>query len=233
MIEVLFAILAGILTVGAPCILPVLPILLAGTVGETNKSRPAFIVLGFVITFSLTALLLSALTLSFGFDPTTLRYIAIGFLMLFALFLLWSKPFDYVVGYFSRYLLSAQRVGQAAGGGSWGGFVLGVMLGLVWTPCAGPVLGSILTLIATAGSSLKAGILLTAYATGAGIPMLVIGYGGQYITTRVRVVAQYARVIQQLFGLLLLALAVLMYFEYDLVIQARLLEYYPGGFLRY
>ena len=120
-----------------------------------------------------------------------------------------------------------EYIGQS-GPGNFGGFVLGVMIGIIWTPCAGPVLGSILTLIATSTDVARAGILLIAYAIGAGLPMLIIAYGSQYVTTKVRILARYSRMLQQVFGVLILALAVAIYFQYDLVIQAKLLDLFPG-----
>ena len=67
----------------------------------------------------------------------------------------------------------------------------GSALGVLWTPCAGPVLGSILTLIATSENLGRAALLLVTYAAGAGIPILLIVYGGQYATTQVRKLAPY------------------------------------------
>ena len=74
--------------------------------------------------------------------------------------------------------------------GNLGGFLLGTTLGLVWTPCAGPVLGSILTVVATSKDTAWASTLLVVYAIGAAIPMLAIAYGGQAVTTRVRSIAR-------------------------------------------
>ena len=135
--------------------------------------------------------------------------------------------------YLSKYITKAQGLSQKAGTGNFGGFVLGLVLGLIWTPCAGPILGSILTLIATQGGTATAGILLIAYAIGAGIPMLLIAYGGQYITAKIRFLSEYANRIQQIFGLLILLLAVAMYFQYDLVLQAKIIEKYPGIFPKF
>jgi cytochrome c biogenesis protein CcdA len=66
--------------------------------------------------------------------------------------------------------------------GKLGALALGTALGLVWTPCAGPVLASILTLIATANSLVSGAALLTVYAVGAAIPLLAIGWSGQAVT---------------------------------------------------
>jgi cytochrome c-type biogenesis protein len=73
MLDLVLALLAGVVTVAAPCTLPMLPILLGASVGQTGRVRPAMIALGFVLSFSATALLLSAVTLIFDFDPNVLR----------------------------------------------------------------------------------------------------------------------------------------------------------------
>jgi len=223
MLQVLLALAAGVLTVGAPCILPVLPIVLAGTVGEKSRTRPRVIALGFIMTFTLAGLLVSHVTQSLMLSPNVLRNGAVVLLGLFGLFLLWSKPFDIISSSMAGMLGRAQAIGAKTGSGKGGGLLLGVLLGLVWTPCAGPVLGSILTLVAGTRDLARAGILLLAYAIGAGLPMLIIGYGGQYVTTRVLGIARYARATQKVFGLLLIILAVLMYFQYDILVQTKLL----------
>jgi cytochrome c biogenesis protein CcdA len=73
MLNLVLALLAGVLTVAAPCTLPMLPILLGASVGQTGKVRPAMIALGFVMSFSMVALLLGAITRVFDFDPNHLR----------------------------------------------------------------------------------------------------------------------------------------------------------------
>lgn len=233
MLQLLFALLAGILTIGAPCILPLLPILLGASIGEQSKTRPFFIALGFVTMFSIAGLTLSAIVTSLMIAPDTLRNIAVFALALFGLLMIWPKPFELLTLHLSGAINQVSQLGQKAGRGNFGGFVLGLVLGLIWTPCAGPVLGSILTLIATQGSSGTAVILLIAYAIGAGIPMLIIAYGGQYISTKIRFFVVYSVRIQQIFGLLILALSVAMFFQYDLILQAKIIEKYPGIFPKF
>ncbi len=231
MLQLIFAILAGILTIGAPCILPLLPILLGGSVGQTSKTRPVFIALGFIISFSVVALLLSFVVIRLDIAPDLLRKIAVAALAIFGIFLIWPTPFERLTLYLSGFINRANAASTHAGTGNFGGLVLGLVLGLIWTPCAGPVLGSILTLIATQTDLAQAAILVVAYAIGAGIPMMLVAYGGQAITTRVRSLARYATLIQQIFGVLILGLAIAMYFQYDLLLQAKLLDFYNfGGF---
>jgi cytochrome c biogenesis protein CcdA len=140
--------------------------------------------------------------------------------------MVWPAPFEW---------LSIRLSGLAYGGGAAarqsniGSFVLGTTLGLVWTPCAGPVLGSILTVVATSKDTAWASTLLVAYAIGAAIPMLAIAYGGQAVTTRVRSIAQISPRLQQGFGVVVIAFAIASYFQYDTLIVAWLTGFYPNG----
>jgi len=228
MLNLVLALLAGIVTVVAPCTLPMLPILLGASVGQTGKARPAMIALGFVISFSAAALLLSALIDIFDLDPNVLRTGAAILLLGFGLLMIWPEPFE---------RLSIRLGGFATGSagnitsrqGNIGGFVLGTTLGLVWTPCAGPVLGSILTVVATSKDTAWASALLVVYAIGAAIPMLAIAYGGQAATTRVRSIARISPKLQQGFGVVVIAFAIASYFQYDALIVAWLTAFYPSG----
>ncbi|PJG50883.1 cytochrome C biogenesis protein [Bradyrhizobium forestalis] len=227
MLELLFAVLAGLLTIAAPCTLPMLPILLGASIGRAGHLRPAMIALGFVISFSTVALLLGAITQAFDFDPNVLREAASILLLGFGLLMLWPAPFEWLSIRLNGWLdLSS---GGAQREGALGGLILGTTLGLVWTPCAGPVLGSILTLVATSKNLTWAGTLLVAYAIGAAIPMLAIAYGGQVATTRVRSLACISPRLQQGFGVVVIAFAVAAYFQYDTLIVAWLTGFYPTG----
>src|SRR5438876_4941087 len=188
MLNLVLALLAGVVTIAAPCTLPMLPILLGASVGQTSKARPVTIAAGFVLSFSLVALTLSAITRVFDFDPNVLRSAAAILLIGFGLLMLWPAPFEWL----SSRLGGFTGSGDISRQGLLGGFVLGTTLGLVWTPCAGPVLGSILTVIATSKDTAWAGTLLVVYAIGAAIPMLLIAYGGQAVTARVRSLTRIA-----------------------------------------
>jgi cytochrome c-type biogenesis protein len=228
MLNLVLALLAGVVTIAAPCTLPVLPILLGASVRQTSGARPALIALGFVVSFSAVALLLGFITRIVDFDPNVLRTGATILLSAFGLLMIWPAPFEW---------LSIRFVGSAGGAGAQsvphpgnlGGFVLGTTLGLVWTPCAGPVLGSILTIVATSKDTAWASLLLVVYAIGAALPMLAIAYGGQAVTTRVRSIARISPRLQQGFGVIVIAFAVASYFQYDTLIVAWLTGFYPNG----
>jgi len=223
--SLILALLAGVVTVAAPCTLPMLPVLLGASVGQTGKARPAMIALGFAMSFSMVALLLSAITRAFDFDPNVLRSGAAALLAGFGMLMIWPAPFEWLTVRIGNFGAGATPPRQ----GAIGGFVLGTTLGLIWTPCAGPVLGSILTVIATSKDTAWASLLLVVYALGAALPMLAIAHGGQVVTTRIRGVARIASRLQQGFGVLVIAFALLSYLQYDTLIVAWLTSFYPNG----
>jgi cytochrome c-type biogenesis protein len=225
MLNLFLALLAGVVTIATPCTLPVLPILLGSSVGQTSRIRPALIAFGFVTSFSAIALLLGGLTQIFDFDPNVLRTAAAILLLGFGLLMIFPTPFEWLTGQFGG-LASHTTTADLS---NLGGFVLGTTLGLVWTPCAGPVLGSILTVIATSKDIAWASAQLVAYTIGAAIPMLVIAYGGQAVTTRVRSLARITPRLQQAFGVVVIGFAIASYFQYDTLIVAWLTGFYPTG----
>lgn len=224
MSDLLLALMAGILTVAAPCILPMLPILLGTSIGQTSRARPAFIALGFTLVFSASALIFGLFSDALGLSAQGLRDAATGLLFLFGALMVWKRPFDWLMGRLNGAVNFAHSIGNRARPGNLGGLLLGMTLGAVWTPCAGPVLGAILTLIATERDLGRAATLLLTYSAGAGIPMLLIAYGGQYMSTKVRTLIPYALRLQQMFGVLILMVAAAMYFQYDTLITLWLTD---------
>src|SRR5690348_323996 len=186
MIQILFAFAAGVLTIASPCVLPMAPVLLGASIGQPARLRPLFIALGFAAAFSTAALVLGAFSSALPVSPDLLRDLAALGLAVFGTLMLWTRPMHALAERLGGVMTRVDGLSRRAGAGNTGGFVLGLALGVLWTPCAGPVLGSILTLIATAMNLAWAAVLLGCYALGAAIPMLAIGYGGRYVTTRVR-----------------------------------------------
>ncbi len=226
--DLLLALLAGVVTIAAPCTFPVLPILLGASIGQRGRIRPALIALGFVISFAFVALALNAIATAFQFDPEVLRNAGLVLLATFGALMIFPAAFERLaprlagIGAFASRPIFAARP-------NLGGFVLGTTLGLVWTPCAGPVLGAILTAVATSPERAHSASLLLAYTIGAALPMLAIAYGGQVISTKLRRIAPYAARLQQGFGVIVLAFAASAFLQYDAVALAWLGQFFPEG----
>lgn len=231
MFQFLLALLAGLVTVGGPCILPLLPIILGTSTVSRHPLRPLAIVFGFTVAFTGFALIFSAFTSFLGLSPNVWRYIGATLIALFGIMMVFPKIQAHIFSPLER-LSSRIRPGAAVSKDDlFSGFLLGLSLGAIWTPCAGPVLGSILTLIAAKQNLAQAGALLFAFSLGAGIPMLLIAYGGQYALKNVRILTRYTRLIQQIFGVIVLLVAIGLFTKFDVTIQTILLEKYPWLFL--
>lgn len=217
------AFFAGLLTIASPCVLPMLPILLGSGVNQDNRRRPLLIVAGFILSFAGFAMLLGAVSAAVEIAHEVLRNTAIALLALSGLFRVWPAPYEWLVARLPS------RGGQTTvlAGGNGGAFLLGMSLGAVWTPCAGPVLASILVLVVKAQDPAWSALLLTLYAVGAAIPMLGIIYGGQYATRHARSVARHAQRLQQVFGVLVVATAAAIYLQYDTLAYAWAAQHLP------
>jgi cytochrome c-type biogenesis protein len=222
-LESLLALLAGLATVASPCVLPVLPILLGVSVerhAAAGLRRPLLIVAGFVLSFSAFALALGAVSAAAQLAQETLRNLAIGLLALTGLLRIWPQPWDWLVARGAPLLdrLLAPLRGSAAAArmpAQGGAFVLGLSLGAVWTPCAGPVLASIIALVVQARDPARSVLLVGLYALGAALPMLLVIHGGRLAAQRVRVLARHAPALQRVFGVLVLASAAAIWLQVD------------------
>jgi cytochrome c-type biogenesis protein len=221
------ALLAGILTIAAPCTLPVLPILLGASIGQRAGARPALIAAGFVASFAFVALALNAVANALHFDPDRLRTAGLLLLIVFGALMIWPAAFKGLTARLASAGVALQPV--TASQTNVGGFVLGATLGLIWTPCAGPVLGAILTAIATSPEHKHGALLLLTYTVGAAVPMLAIAYGGQAISTHLRRVAPYTARLQQAFGVIVIAFALSAFLQYDAIALAWLGQFFPEG----
>jgi cytochrome c biogenesis protein CcdA/thiol-disulfide isomerase/thioredoxin len=178
----LIGFLGGVVTAISPCVLPVLPILLAGGASGRNPVR---VIGGLVASFSFFTLFATWILDKLGLPQDLLRNLAIVFLFLLAATLLVPR----VALIVERPLYRFSRV--RARGGS---FVFGAMLGLVFVPCAGPVLATVTVVAANDDVGVRAILLTLAYAAGAAVPMLAIAYGGRGAAQRLRAHAHTVRV---------------------------------------
>jgi cytochrome c biogenesis protein CcdA/thiol-disulfide isomerase/thioredoxin len=192
---------AGFITAISPCVLPVLPIVFAG--GATGGRRKPFaIVAGLIFSFSAFTLFGVWLLKKLGLPQDFLRDVAIALLLLVAATLLFPRIEQIV----QKPLL---RLTRRPGGDLGGGFLLGVSLGLVFVPCAGPVLAAITVVGASQDVGARSIVLTLAYSIGAAVPMLFIAIGGR---AGMKALRPRAHEIRQVLGIVvgLTALAIAM-----------------------
>ena len=194
--------LAGIATALSPCVLPVLPVLLAG--GASGR-KPLRIIAGLIISFSFFTLFATWILDKLGLPDDLLRNLAIVFLFAMAAVLLVPQ----LALVLERALASFTRLRPANAGG---GYVLGITLGLVFVPCAGPFLGAISAAAANQNFGVSTIAATLAYAAGASVPMLAIAYGGRGAAARIRARAPQVRMVS---GVLVAAVALALVFHLD------------------
>ncbi len=206
---------AGIITALSPCVLPVLPIVLAG--GATGgRRRPYAIIAGLVASFTVFTLTATALLSALGLPQDALRNAAIVLLFLLAASLLVPRIGLLIEAPFAR--LSRWHFGGDLGGG----FLLGASLGLVFVPCAGPVLATVTVLAAQHRIGFYAVFLTLFYALGAGLVLLLVALGGQRVTKRLRAGRRWFR---PALGAVMAGAALAIVFNLDQTLQTRLGSY--------
>ena len=210
-----FAGLAGVATVASPCVLPVLPLLLGVSADRSDRTRPVFIIIGFVLSFVAVALLFGASTRVLGLTPESVRVAAACGMLLAGVLMIWPSLGERVMAPLGRISDLAQGWGGQATHTPLGGLLLGASLGVLWTPCAGPVLASVLALVASQAATQQTAPLLLSYAAGAGLPMLAIAYGGQAMTGKVRGFSRHAARFRQGCGVLVVLSAIAMANQLD------------------
>lgn len=187
---------AGLASVLSPCVLPVVPIIMAGAERE-DRLRPLIVVIGLALSF----MAMGAVSSLFGamlIGKT--RYIEIGGSVIIVIMGL-MVMFDLSI--FKRfYQLSNIRV---KGEGRVGGLILGMSLGLIWVPCVGPFLSSTLTMVATSGQLITGVVLLGFYSLGLAIPMLIVGYSSQLIQNKISGLLRHDTVLRYITGAVLVA----------------------------
>jgi cytochrome c biogenesis protein CcdA/thiol-disulfide isomerase/thioredoxin len=220
---ILFGFIAGAATAVSPCVLPVLPIALsAGATG--GRGRPLGIVAGLTVSFTFAVVALVYVISALNLPNEFLRDLAIGVLIVFGVVLLVPPLADRLEARMSGF---AGRAGgpRTGGDGFWSGTLVGASLGILYTPCAGPILGGVI--VVTASQTFSAGRLAVAlaYGVGSAVVLYLLMLGGRRV---VRPLARRGHLLQIATGGVMVLVALAMLGEYDLRFQREVTSGLPS-----
>jgi cytochrome c biogenesis protein CcdA/thiol-disulfide isomerase/thioredoxin len=222
------AFISGLFTILAPCIWPLLPIVLADVTQSKSKRRPLGITAGVAISFAFLTLAISALESAFGLNPNVLRKLAVVVLLVIGVSMVVPALSRRMEASISSLSGRFGGIGRNQRSDFSGGFITGLALGVVWTPCSGPILASVATLAATNKVSFQVVIVTLFYVAGVSIPLFGFAVGGQKLLAKSRRLSKHTGRIQIASGVIMILTAVAIYTNYDKTIEAKLLNAVPS-----
>jgi cytochrome c biogenesis protein CcdA len=223
---------AGTVTFLSPCVLPVLPILV-GSAGREHRYGPVALAAGLVASFVAVGMLVTTVGAAIGLDGALVRAAAAILLLLMGLILLSSRMQG-------RFSLAMAPVANAAErllhqpflAGLKGQFVVGSLLGAIWSPCTGPTLGAAIGLAAQSEGQMQAAATMTSFGLGASMPMLALAYGAQSLLARHRSrLLGAGSAAKTGMGLVLALVGLAVLAGVDKKIEALLLQAMPSGWI--
>jgi cytochrome c biogenesis protein CcdA/thiol-disulfide isomerase/thioredoxin len=216
---ILIGFLGGLITGISPCILPVLPVIFfSGTQSDGAKARPYRVIAGLVLSFSVVTLIGSALLSLLRLPQDAIRWVALAALVAIGIGLIFPKFEALLEKPFSR--LPQKQFGSGSSG-----FGLGLALGVLYVPCAGPVLAAIVIAGATGTIGLPTVALTVSFAVGAALPLLFFALAGRRVAERVAAFRERQREIRVAAGVVTILLAVVLVFNLPAALQRTIPDY--------
>jgi cytochrome c biogenesis protein CcdA/thiol-disulfide isomerase/thioredoxin len=220
---ILFGFIAGAATALSPCVLPVLPIALsAGATG--GRRRPLGIVAGLALSFTFATVALVYVISALGLPNDFLRKLAIAVLLGFGVVLMIPPLAARLEAWMSRFA-SRAGVAQGKGDGFWSGTAVGLSLGLVYAPCAGPILAGVITVSASQSFSTGRLAVALSYGIGSAVVLYFLMLGGRRV---VRPLAQRGAGLQIAMGAVMVVVALAMLGNYDVRFQNHIASSLPS-----
>ena len=219
---------AGLLTLINPCVLPILPIVLA-TALQAGRLGPLAVASGMSLSFVTLGLLVSAVGPSFGITEDTVVSVSALVMVAFGAILLvprFSESFAVATaGVSARADAGIEAQDQSSIAGQ---FLAGILLGAVWSPCIGPTLGGAISLASQGESLLHAGLVMVCFALGVSTIILGLGYGAQsVIRKRQAWMRKLAGAARPVMGAVFVAVGLALYFKLHHRIEFWAIENLP------
>jgi cytochrome c-type biogenesis protein len=212
----------------SPCVLPLVPVLVAAAMNAHRWGALA-LGLGLTLSFTVVGIFLATLGASLGFDPDTFRLVGAVILALFGLVLLVPKLQDLFARATGILSNSGSRLlARVTYGGLAGQFAVGGLLGIVWSPCVGPTLGAASTLASQGKDLGQIALLMLIFGIGAALPLVLLGSLSRASMMKVRGrLLNAGKYGKQALGLIMLALGVLIATGADKSLEAWILDRTP------
>jgi cytochrome c biogenesis protein CcdA len=227
MIALFVAFGAGLLTTLNPCVLPILPIVVA-TAFSGGRFGPLALVLGMVSGFVGLGLAVAASGSLFGIPPELIRNAAALLFVAAGLIILVKPLQDRLATTLQPLADRASGLSGHAGTGAGGQYLIGLLLGLVWTPCTGPSLGAAVSLAAQAGSLGEAALRMAVFGLGAGALPLLFAYGSRAaLAGRRGTLMTVAEGAKPVAGVVFVALGLIVLLGFDKPLEAALTRLMP------
>lgn len=224
-----FGFLAGLLSTLSPCVLPLLPVLLGGAM-QQHRLAPLALAAGLATSFTAVGLFVATLGFAAGIDSQTIRVVAASAMAVFGAVLLVPRLQLALITVAGPLTGGANTLlGRVSGDGLGGQFLLGSLLGAVWSPCAGPTLGAAIGLAAQTGTAAEAGAVMLVFSLGAVAPMLGLAYGSRHaLVARRDRLARMAKWGKPLMGAILLAVGLAIVAGLDKALETQLTAAMPA-----
>lgn len=168
------SLLAGVLSTLSPCVLPLVPILM-GSAAATHRGGSFALMGGLMLSFTLIGVGLGSLGGSIGLEQDSLRTVGGLLLLLFGAVLVSARLQDRFSAAVSRLGMGQDLLAHFNLDGLHGQFLLGLLLGIVWSPCVGPTLGVAITLASQGEALAQVASVMGVFSLGAGLPLLALG----------------------------------------------------------
>ena len=228
----LFALLAGILSILSPCVLPLIPVVLTGAVAE-HRLAPLALATGVALSFTEIGLFVATIGFSIGLDMTVFRTGAAVLLIIVGAVLLVPRlqvGFATAAGPVSNWTQS--RFSSLSTSGISGQFGVGLLLGAVWTPCVGPTLGAASVMAARGENLGMVTLTMLAFGIGTALPLLLLSTLSREALLRWRGrMMNTASVLKMALGVLLILAGAMTLSGLDRTVQAALLDILPNWML--
>lgn len=230
--SLVISLLAGSLTTLSPCVLPLIP-LVVGSAIQVNRLAPIAMGLGMVISFTVVGILLGTIGHPLGIDSDSVRTFGGWMLAVFGGIMLIPKFDEKFSQLLSPVATGASGVTSMLNNESLLGVLgLGALLGLVWSPCSGPLLAAALSLVAAEGGAISGGLTLGLFGIGAAIPLVLVSYASKgFINSSRHWVLKNTVRIKYGFGLLILLVGISILTEIDKWLEAILVGLMPDGWI--